>query len=215
MKRLSAFIACLTILLISGCEPAATFDQPQPKDVKSLDAFPARLQGQYLAGDEASTLIISGERITRLYDVAYHEHKDSLGTSYRLFGDTLFHLADSSREIVRVKGDTVFRHFRGTDTLFDISADNVLKKFKGYYFLNSRFGDTAWEVKKIALQKGTLLISTISSEEDIRKLQAITESSADTASRHFSPTRRQFKKFIKQKGFGEQESFIRLPENSR
>lgn len=215
MRRFITFIICISTLLLDSCEPAATFDKPQPNDVKSLTAFPRRIQGKYVANDHASIVTITDKLITRFYDFDFKEHKDSLGSSYKLVGDTLINLTDSTKETVFVKGDTIFQHFQGTDTLFNISVDNVLKKFKGYYFLNSRYSDNAWEVKKLLLQKGILTIGNISNEGDIKKLKEITETAADTTSTHFTLTRRQFKSFIKQNGFAEQETFTRMTENGR
>lgn len=215
MKWFIAFVICISTILFNSCEPAATFDQPQPVGVKSLMTFPARLQGRYLATDQASTVTITDKLITRHYDFDFKEHKDSLSSSYKLVGDTLINLTDSTKEKIFLNGDTIIQHFEGTDTLFSISADNVLKKFKGYYFLNNRYRANAWEVKKLLLQKGILTIGNISNEDDVKKLKEITETTADTISTHFTLTRRQFKRFIKQEGFTEQETFKRMTENGR
>ena len=215
MRRFITFIICISALVLDSCEPAATFNKPQPDTLKSLTVFPEHIQGKYIANDYASTVTITDKLITRYYDFDFKEHKDTLGTSYKLIGDTLINLADSTKEKVFIKGDTIFQHFQGIDTLFNISVDNVLKKFKGYYFLNSRYSENAWEVKKLLLQKGRLTIGTISNEDDIKKLKEITETTADTTSTHFTLTRRQFKKFIKQDGFAEQETFTRMTENGR
>lgn len=215
MKRSTILFIFIATFLLDSCEPAATFDQPQPDGEKPLTFFPEYLRGVYLASNNASTVTITDKLITRHYDFDYKEHKDSLGSSYQIMGDKLINLKDSSKENVVVKGDTILRHYEDTDTLFNISTDNVLKKFKGYFFLNSRYGVNAWEVKKIALQKGELKIGNISNEGDILKLREITKTTTDTASTQFSLTRRQFKKFVRQEGFSEQETFIRVRENGR
>jgi hypothetical protein len=160
-------------------------------------------------------VIFTDKQLTRHYDFDIKEHKDSIGTSYKLIGDTLFNLKDSTKEKVSLKGDTVIHHENWTDTLFNISADNILKKSKGYYFLNIRYSENAWEVKKITLKKGLLTIGSISAKEDIQKLKETTETMADTTSTHFSLTRRQFKNFVKQQGFSDEESFTRITENGR
>lgn len=215
MRNFVAATVIFFAFMLNSCEPAATFDKPQPDYVSPSTLFPERLQGKYLAADRASVLTISDKLITRHYDFDLKEHKDSLGSSYQVVGDTLINLTDSTKEKVQVQGDTIIKHFDGTDTLFKISPDNILKRFKGYYFLNSRYSDNAWEVKKLTLQRGKLTIGNISSKDDVQKLKEITETTADTASTHFSLTRRQFKKFVKQDGFGEQETFIRMTENGR
>jgi hypothetical protein len=215
MKKLVAATMVIVALMLDSCEPAATFDKPQPDNVKSLTTFPERLQGKYLAADQASILTITDKLITRHYDFDLKEHKDSLGSSYKISGDTLINMKDGTKEKILLKGDTIIQHISGVDTLFNVSADNVLKKFKGYYFLNSHYDDKSWEVKKLALQKGSLTIGGISDKDDVQKLKEITETTADTTSTRFALTRRQFKKFVRQDGFAEQETYTRMTENGR
>lgn len=81
--------------------------------------------------------------------------------------------------------------------------------------MNSRYGEKAWEVKKVALQKGKLIISRISNKDDVLKLKEITETITDTVSTNFSLTKRQFKTFIKNEGFSEEETFSKVKENNR
>jgi hypothetical protein len=214
MKKLVAATAIAAITFYS-CEPAATFDKPQPDNVKSLTSFPDRLQGNYLAADEASVVTVSDKLITRRYDFDYKGHKDSLNSSYKIVGDTLINVTDGTKEKILLKGDTIIQHANWIDTLFNISADNVLRKFKGYYLLNNHYNDNAWEVKKLSLKKGILTLGSISDQDDIRKLKEITETTEDTASTHFTLTRRQFKSFVRQHGFDEQESFTRMTRNGR
>ena len=210
MKRLKPATIVIVALILYSCGPAATFDKPQPENVKALLTFPERLLGNYLAADQASVLTISNKLISRHYEFDFKEHKDSLGSTYKISGDTLINLKEGTKEKISLIGDTVTQHISGTDTLFNVSADNVLKKFKGYFFLNSRHGNDAWEVKKLALQKGRLTIGSISDKDEVRKLKEITETTADTTSTHFTLSRRQFKKFMKQEGFADQETFTRM-----
>ena len=83
------FGASIFALLIVSCEPAATFDQPQPADTKSLTTFSDRVRGDYLSTDQASTLTITEELISRTYNFDYKIFKDSLPHSYQLIADTL------------------------------------------------------------------------------------------------------------------------------
>jgi hypothetical protein len=91
-----------------------------------------------------------------------------------------------------------------------MNYDNVVRKIKGYYFLNKRYDKESWEVKKIQLSKGQLVISTISTKQDIENLMAITESPKDTAELYkFAITKKQFKEFLKNDGFSDSEKFVR------
>lgn len=215
MKKFVAVTIAITFLLLYGCDIAATFDKPQPDNIKSLTSFPEHLQGNYLATDQASILTITDKLITRHFDFDRKKHKDSLGSSYKISGDTLINLTEGTKEKILLKGDTVFEHANWKDTLFNITDQNVLKKFKGYYFLNIRYDDSVWEVKEISLKKGILTVGSISDKNDIQKLKEITETTADTISTQFSLTRRQFKEFVKQDGFEDQETFTRMTAKGR
>lgn len=213
MIKFAAVIIIVTIFLFNSCNPAATFDQPQPDNLNPLTSFPTRIQGKYLSADQSTIMTISDKLITRHYDFDSKEHKDSIESYFMLKGDTLINKIDGTKKIVVVKGDTIIQHANWKDTLFNISADNILKKFKGHYFLNIRYIDKSWEVKELSLKKSVLSIGSISDKKEIEKLKVITETITDTTSTHFTLTRHQFKRFIRQEGFGDHETFNRITEN--
>jgi hypothetical protein len=215
MKKFVIASLLVFTFLLNGCDPAATFDKPQPDNVKTLASFPKRIQGKYISVDQSSTVTITDNLVTRHYNFEGKEHKDSIGTSYKLVGETLVDQTDGTKEAVIIKGDSIIRRVNWTDTLFSITDKNVLKKFKGYYFLNLLHGDKAWEVKKLSLQKSILSVGNISEKDDIQKLKEITETTTDTTTTHFALSKRQFKKFVSQDGFGQEETFTRIAENSR
>lgn len=213
MKTIKTMMFCFTAFCLFSCDPVATFNEPQPVNETSLNAFPNDLQGQYIDSDHASIITISSHLITRFFDFDYKVHKDSIGANYKIIGDVLINLQDSSKQKIVVMGDTIIHHYQSLDTLFFISANNILKKYKGYYFLNCSQDSHTWEVKQLALQNGILSIGSISNNSDIQKLKQITHTTHDTVSYQFSLTKRQFKKFIKQNGFANQEKFTRLANN--
>lgn len=215
MKKILVVPIMIAALLLNSCEPAATFDKPQPDNVRSLETFPVRLHGKYLAADQASVLMITDHLLTRFYDFDLKEHKDSFDSSYQLAGDTLIDQRNGTKEKILVQGDTVIRHINGIDTMFCISPDNVLKKFKGRYFLNKRYKDNAWEVNMLSLENGELTVGSIVVKEDLQKLRELTEAAADTTTTHFTLNRRQFKNFVRQNGFAEQETFRRMAESGK
>lgn len=210
MKKALTTTVLFTALFLFGCDPAATFTKPQPEGGSELTSFPERLQGKYMAADQASVLAITDKLMIRNYDYDFKQHKDSIGKDFRLEGDTLLNLADGTKEVVLLKGDSIVEHVNWADTLFHIQENNVLKKFKGHYFLNSRYSDTAWTVRKVWLHKGELTVAGITNQDEVQKLKEITETTADTISTNFSLTRRKFKQFVKQEGFGSGETFRRI-----
>lgn len=208
MQRL--LIIFCTALFVSGCEPAATFSEPQPAKAKPLSSFPERLQGRYLSDDRTSVITLSPDKIVRVYDIDIRRHKDSLAPFERLDGPILVDQNTGTQFPVSIAGDSLIQHIHETDTLFTISESQRLTSFKGYQFLNAKREDGSWEVRKLWLEKGTLTLAVVSRDEDLGKLREITGSPQDTVNTRFTLTRRQFKKFVKQDGFAQEERVTRI-----
>lgn len=216
MKRLKIISTFIILTSLFACEPPVTFDAPQPTDTYNLSKFPNRLQGQYLSLEDNSTLLISDNLIQRIYDYDYKVHPNQLGSTSKLVGDTVIDLQTNERTLITRDGDSLVTHIHYIDTLFQMNYDNVIRKFKGYYFLNTRYNKESWEVKKIQLSKGQLIISSISTKLDLENLKEITETTQDTiAPYNFTTTKRQFKNFIKKGGFSDSETFVRQKKNTR
>ncbi|MHB1277531.1 MAG: hypothetical protein ACYC1Q_03970 [Bacteroidia bacterium] len=202
-----------TLIILAGliaCGPAATFDEPQPAETENLSKFPRRLQGQYLSLADNSVLEIGDKLIQRIYDYDYVVHPNELDSTHHLLGDTLVNLNSNERTRIRREGDSIIIHIHAVDTLFQMNYDNVVRKYKGYYFLNTRYGKTSWEVKKVQLSKGRLTIGSISTKLDLENLKEITETAQDTVPRTtFTVTKKQFKDFVKSGGFQNSEVFVR------
>ena len=216
MKRLKFITTIIILTSLFACNhPLVTFNEPQPTDTDNLSKFPYRLQGQYLSIADNSTLVIGEKLIQRIYDFDLKIHPSQLDSNSRLSGDTIINLTTNTREVVKRDGDSLVTHIHYIDTLFLMDYDNVVRKFKGYYFLNKRYDKKSWEIKKIQLSKGQLVVSSISTKQDIENLKAITESTQDTAAPYkFATTKKQFKEFIKNDGFSDSETFVRQKKNA-
>jgi hypothetical protein len=211
MKPLRIISAIIILTSLVACEPPVTFTEPQPTDTDNLSNFPRRLKGVYLSLSDSSTLSINDKLIQRTYDFDYKIHPNQLDSTARLSGDTLMNVETKERELIKRDGDSLLIHIHNVDTLFLMNYDNVVRKFKGYYFLNTRYDKTSWSVEKMQLSKGQLIISGISTKEDMENLKEITETAQDTvANYNFTATKRQFKKFVKNDGFRDSETFVKL-----
>ena len=215
MKRLKFITTIIILTSLFACGPTVTFTEPQPTDTDNLSKFPDRLQGQYLSLADNSVLVIGDKLMERIYDFDQKIHPSQLDSNSRLSGDTIINLTTNTREVVKRDGDSLVTHIHYIDTLFLMDYDNVVRKFKGYYFLNKRYDKESWEVKKIQLSKGQLVVSSISTKQDIENLKTLTESTQDTiASYKFTTTKKQFKEFIKNDGFSDSETFVRQKKNA-
>ena len=210
MKRLKTISTFIILTSLFACEPPVTFDEPQPTKIDNLSKFPKRLQGQYLNLIDNSTLLVSDKLIQRIYDYDYKVHLNQLDSAEQLSGDTIINIKTKEETLIKRDGDSLITHVHYIDTLFQMEYDNVVRKFKGYFFLNKRYDKTSWEVKKIQLTKGQLILSSISTKLDIENLEEITETPQDTVPPYkFSATKKQFKEFIKNDGFSDSETFIK------
>lgn len=211
MKPLKIIFALSILTSLVACETPVTFTEPQPPETDNLSSFPGRLKGVYLNLSDSSTLSINDKLIQRTYDFDYKIHLNQLDSTVRLLGDTLINLETNEREIIKRDGDSLKIHIHNIDTIFQMDFDNVVRKFKGYYFLNTRYDKTNWAVEKMKLSKGQLIISSISTKEDIENLKEITETTQDTLTNYnFTATKRQFKEFVKNDGFSDSEIFMKL-----
>ena len=210
MNKLKFASTIFILIGLFACEPPVTFNEPQPTDTGNLSHFPIRLQGEFLSLADNSILLISDKLIQRVYDYDHKIHPSQLDNSSYLSGDTLIDLNTNEKTIIKHDGDSLITHVHYIDTLFQMNYDNVVRKFKGYYFLNTRYDKTSWEVKKAQLSKGQLIISSISTKLDIDNLKEITEIPTDTVPPYkFSATKKQFIEFIKNNGFRDSETFVK------
>jgi hypothetical protein len=209
MKKHPIVLSCIFAFFLYSCE-TVTFNQPQPADVKPLSAFPKRIHGKYISNNQASVITIADESMTIVYDYDEKIHKDSIGASYQLIGDTLIDTNNDCKKKIVFNGDTIVQHQNWTDTIFHISQDNILKRFKGYYFLNEQIQPNVWSITKVGLKNGTLTVGRISKETEIAQLREITETITDTTSTHFNLSKRQFKSFVKHNGFSKEETYTRM-----
>ncbi len=212
MNKLFCFALLIATIFISACQPPVTFDKPQPADVDELAAFPGRLQGKFLSVTDGSILQITQSQMIRVYDFELCEHISQLDSTQQIIGDTLYDIESGKGMAVQIEGDSIIWHLHHVDTVFNLNSSNVLKKLKGYYFVNMQTPSGTWQVKKLEISRGTITLGSIKSKAEIEQLIAITDTVAGNASYVFSPTRRQFSKFVRQKGFRNIEKFNRIRE---
>jgi hypothetical protein len=209
MKKRIYFSIVVVLIFLFACQPPVVFDKPQPDGVSAISGFPAKLQGLYLSSDDSSFLEITPDAVIRKYDFDTKVHLSQLDSNFQIIGDTLFNTKTNLGSLAQIEGDSILMHVNERDTLFTIDSLNVLKRFKGYYFINI-YTSPSWEVKKLELSRYSLTLSSITKKEDIDQLKAITEASQDSIPYVFSPTRRQFKEFVRNEGFRNIEKFTKI-----
>lgn len=208
--RVATLISLFCLLLIGCGEPPVTFTEPMPVAGKTLDKFPKRYRGAYVNQNDGSYLYVDEYFVIRKYDYDFKIHKDSLEPGYMLAGDTILHPEYGKFTIINVEGDYLRQHISWMDTLFILTPESVLKKYKGYLFLNSLSDYSGYETQQMKLKKGVLQFNSISTPEEIEMLNEFEENDSDTIASPYSPTKREFRKFIKTEGFQNGEQFVRI-----
>jgi hypothetical protein len=212
LKSISAIALLITLFACGNKEEASViFSEPQPVETENLSQFPKRLVGQYRSPADNSILSIQDKLISRIYDYDQRIPMAQLDSTLQLSGDTLINLKTNDKTVIKREGDTLVIHNHYIDTVFQINYYNVVRKLKGHYFLNERYDEGSWEVKKLDLTRGKLTIGRISSNPEIETLKAITETQKDTIfPLKFVLSKKQFKDFIKKDGFGDSETFMKV-----
>ncbi len=202
-------LACLHTLLLVSCGPEVSFEEPQPAGVKDLKSFPKSFRGEYQSKQDGSVLSISGSMITRTYEIYFTASLKNLDSVYEMRNGLLYDKTFNDSFPVIISGDSIYHHSQITDTLFMISPATALRKMKGYLFLNSRYSENNWTVEKVSLHKGVLRFAAVNSKEDIDLLNELVETK-DTTTLSYKPSKKEFRKFVKQEGFSDTEEFTRV-----
>ena len=150
------------IFFIISCDdttPFVEFSRPQPNDKKDIASLPKRLQGHYSNLTDFIDL-----EITNYHIIKHHIGKDTIDLRDSMFnlvevkGDTLYDKETSMKFKFRRLGDSLITDFYYlyTDTIFDLKKGDKLRKMKGHFFLNQKYGDSSWGVRKLTLKNGVL-----------------------------------------------------------
>ena len=216
MKHFFTFFLPAIIFISCGEDSKVIFTEPQPDNSRDLHEIPKRFRGTYLSLLDSSFLTITSNEMIRSYDFWMEGKLSEMDSNYVLVGDSLL-VNKNERDTMPVTlSDSLVRfHFFMADTFFSMGNAPKwlhLRKMKGYLFLNNWCGDSCWTVQKMALKRGNLSIGSMKLPEDIEKLDAITETNEDTAAviRNYQPKRKEFRKFVRQSGFSEEEQFVKL-----
>ena len=205
-------IIVILVLIHVSCDNPVRFEVPQPEGRQNEKIIPKKLIGQYSSLMDSSVLTILDRLIVKSKVEDFSTPLSKLDSADRAMikHDTAYTITEAAVKIhVRVKGDSVFQHMEYRDTIFSDLRGDVLRKFKGHYFINHQTSKNGWSVTKMTKVKGGLVLGTVSKEDDIKNLRELTGTVSDTTD-NFRPTKREFKQFLKENGFGSEETFAKV-----
>jgi hypothetical protein len=203
-------IIYLLALMLVSCDNSIRFEVPQPEGKTNEKLIPKKLIGKYSSLTDSSVLRITYNLVIRNKVINLSTHLSKLDSADRavIKHDTSYTIVDANMRIeVTIKGDSAFQHMDYTDTIFSNARGDVLRKFKGYYFINHQASKNRWSVTKLARVKNGVTLGTVSKKEDIANLREVTSTKSDSID-NFRPTKKELKKFLKEKG--DEEAFIKI-----
>jgi hypothetical protein len=201
---------CFSLLLFSCKEiriENVLFSESQPSGDKSLNTIPNTLKGDYFNSSDSSYFLIRDNLIIKTREGSEAIHIDSLRDDEKFTRDTIFEESVSTKIIIKRKGDSVFTHYIIKDTFFSLCKENIVKKYKGiYYFNNYDQLAKAWSLFAITKNRKTISIQYLDSLSS-KRLQTIC-GSTDDSSQIFSPTKKQFREFLRFKPFYTESKYV-------
>ncbi len=219
--KIRPFITYATVLILSlflflSCidNKSVKFEIPQPEEKQNENGIPERLTGKYISVKDSTLLVISNDHVISFHEPAFQTAITLLDSIDQLNfeNDTSdIDRIDNLKTNIRIRNDTMIMKFEYSDTIFNIHKNDIVRKFKGYYFLNSRTKSGQWNVTKLGKTPTGVVVGKISSKDDLEMLRELTDTKFDTVYL-FKPSKGQFRKFIRGKGFHDEEQFVKIRE---
>jgi hypothetical protein len=216
------FITTVVLLYFSSCKQIAIeepygnnyyFESTQPIKATELSKIPNQFLGLYMNSDstylDIRQNIILSESFTTI-NVSKKEI-DSLKKDFEIEKGRL--ISKKTKEIYtyRELKDSIEVTTKEIDIFFIFSTSQKAKKSKRHLILNEK-DSIFWKVKFISLEKNKLTLTQIYSESDLKKMDSIMENKAtmiDSSSFIIKPSRKEFKRLLELKNFGDQQIFKR------
>lgn len=217
MKNL--LIMCGITFLFMACETPVYFEEPQPLKGKTANQFSKKYIGKYKSATKKGIFLEIQK--TKILTERFWKRtltKTALDTlsGYEWRNNDLYYY--EKRQETTIKGDTVLIHKHSKDTYFTVDETHVLKSYKGSFFLNQEYLN-GWEVQKLGFSsKNKLVLSEISSNDEIEHLQEVTEVDAvmysDTSDNvkyyKLNPTDKEFDDILNEGIFTVEDIYIKI-----
>ncbi|WP_210488457.1 hypothetical protein [Rufibacter aurantiacus] len=220
MPRFLLFCAVAMLLAgLNACssDPALQFERPQPLTGTEEPAFPEALWGQYFNAQDSTTLLLTSSALVQkmqfLSPTAVQELKqDSI--PYKVENGRLYRSDfPEGLPIVRSTPDSLYLQVTILDTLFAQDATHQLRSFKGMYFLNQQIAPNRWKVFCLSRQgRKHIRLQYLDDSVDRVKLEEIIPLRETGKVFLADPSQKDLRKFLKQGGFSQRETYTRVSE---
>jgi len=190
------------------------FENPQPINDSELTSIPNKFQGIYMNSDSVY-LNIKKDIIYTESEFKFRIHKnqtDSLKKDFYIENGK--YISKNKKEVFNSKviGDSIELAYKDIDTFFSFSDIQKAKRINGRLVLNQK-DSIYWKVKLMSLNKNTLTIKQLYSDNDLKRMDSITKNHSkriDSTRFIISPSRKEFSKFLELKNFGFDQNYKKI-----
>ena len=220
MKKYILVLGLLAFLSCKKAVPAGLdfyFENTQPINDAELSKIPNKFQGLFMSSD--SVFLNIKENI--ILEENHYRFKFPLKDMDSLKSEFVFSngkcISMDKKEVYdyrQLKDSIEFLHNR-IDTFFIFSDSNKAKRFDGKLVLNYK-DSIYWTIKSIQLDKNSLKIKYIYSEEDLKRIDSLTKVKStmlDSSSFIIKPSRNELKHILNLKKLGGEFEYKKVQNN--
>ena len=221
MKKHFLFLGLLSLFCCKRADAPAEevgfairFEKLQPINDSELSKIPNKFRGLFMSSDSIY-FNITDKMILREYHNKSRFHKrllDSIKREFYLKGNQYISKFNNDIYDYRYLGDSIEFSNKQIDTLFILSNTQKAKRIDGQLVLNYQ-DSIYWKIQTVSLEKNTLKIKYIHSEEDLKRIDSLTKIKStmiDSTLFILKPSRNEFKRIVNLKRFGEEYEYKRV-----
>lgn len=221
MKSPKCFLIIPIVIFFISCKQADPvpyfgveflFKETQPINDGEMKQLPNKFLGKYISSD-STYLIIKNQLIYYKWstknNISYSDFR-SLKDSLRIVDNKIF-IDDQFVEFRKLK-DSIEITNTNYDTIFSISDSNKAKRIRGSIVLNIK-DSIYWKLKIISINKKTLSLMTLVSDEDLTRLDSLSKvkvQKIDSTKNVFELSKTEFKKMLALKRLGFIQEYKKL-----
>jgi hypothetical protein len=190
------------------------FSSPQPINDSELNKFPIKFVGLYMDSD---SLLLAITKELMFYESSrkfriHNSDWDSIKTDFDFVNDK--YILKNTNQVYEFKrnGDSLDFLSKQRDTVFIFSNDKKVKRINNDLIINLR-DSIYWKIKIYSLKDDILTVKQLYSDTDLRKMDSITKIKSkmiDSTTFLISPSKNEFKKFLKFNDFGYDRTFKKI-----
>lgn len=220
MKKYFLLLGFLVFFSCKKAEPCGLsfyFENPQPIHDAELTKIPNKFRGLFMSSD--STYLDIKEDIIleeTFYKFKFHKKDmDSLKKEFVFSKGKCVSKDNNELFDYRQLKDSIEFSNKRIDTFFIFSDRNKAKRFDGKLVLNYK-DSIFWTIKSIRLEKNSLKIKYIYSEEDLKRMDSLTKVKStmiDSSSFIIKPSRNELKRILNLKKLGVEFEYKKVPNN--